>query len=260
VIADLHEYAPRESEDDWRWRLTLQRFNTELCQRYLPQAAAVTTVSDSIAREYERVFGVQVSTITNAGPHRDPQPRPAHRPIRVAHTGVAAQNRRLEVMVEGFSGLANVELDLYLVAPASRSRFLDEMTALASGTSNVRVMEPVAMDRVPETLDAYDLGVHILAPTSFNNRYALPNKIFDFVQSGLGVIVGPSPEMARIVDRYAIGQVLEDFEAATLRRALAGLTAEAVSEWKESSCAASWDLSGESQAGSLVALALRLVG
>ncbi|HEX2544585.1 MAG TPA: hypothetical protein VHL79_06895, partial [Ramlibacter sp.] len=39
VLLDAHEYAPREFEDLWRWRVFLQRFYTHLCRRYLPRVA-----------------------------------------------------------------------------------------------------------------------------------------------------------------------------------------------------------------------------
>ena len=35
-------------------------------------------------------------------------------------------------------------------------------------------------------------GLHLLPPVSFNNANALPNKIFDYVQARLGLIVGPA--------------------------------------------------------------------
>ncbi len=37
VVADLHEYAPLEMEESWRWRLLFQRFASWICATYLPQ-------------------------------------------------------------------------------------------------------------------------------------------------------------------------------------------------------------------------------
>ncbi|NLF05994.1 MAG: glycosyltransferase family 4 protein, partial [Actinomycetales bacterium] len=96
-------------------------------------------------------------------------------------------------------------------------------------------------------LNDFDLGVHVLPPVSFNNAWALPNKFFDFVQARLGVVVGPSPEMARLVREHGLGAVAEDFSAKALTAVLDALTPDRVTAWKQASHAAARELSAESQ-------------
>jgi glycosyltransferase involved in cell wall biosynthesis len=259
VLADLHEYSPRESEEDWRWRLTLQGFNRDLCRRYLPKAGAVTTVCDSLAREYSRQFNVPVRTVTNAGPYRAPRVRPTSLPIRLAHTGTASRNRNLDVMIDGVAGLPGVTLDMYLVTPLGDRPYGGSLGALARKSNNVRVLDPVPPDEVPMTLDMYDVGIFVLPPVNFSYRWALPNKIFDFIQSGLGVVVGPSPEMARIVRQYDCGLVLGDFSRESLRSALSKVTPDQVSQWKANSCVAARALSAEPQSQVLVEIVMGLL-
>lgn len=251
VVADLHEYAPKEMEEDWRWRLMVQPLATHICRTYLPRVSAATTVARGIADEYAAQFGVEPSVVTNAGPDRHPQPRPTGTPIRAVHTGMATPNRRLETMIDAAADVAGITFDLYLI-PSPRARgYLEGLRALAAATSNVRVLDPVPMVRVPETLDAYDLGIYVLAPTSFNNEHALPNKFFDFVQSGLGMIIGPSPEMAASVRAFGMGLVLDDFDEGTLRRALESLGLAEVDGWKRAACLAAGRLCDAAQARAL---------
>jgi glycosyltransferase involved in cell wall biosynthesis len=40
-----------------------------------------------------------------------------------------------------------------------------------------------------------------------NYRFALPNKIFDYIQAGVPIIVSGMPEMQRIVEKYHTGEV-----------------------------------------------------
>ncbi|HVK08647.1 MAG TPA: glycosyltransferase, partial [Gemmataceae bacterium] len=49
VVYDAHEFAPREFDDSWKWRLLRGPYATELTRRYVPRAAAVTTVGEAIA-------------------------------------------------------------------------------------------------------------------------------------------------------------------------------------------------------------------
>ncbi|MCU0460218.1 MAG: hypothetical protein MUE37_14145 [Bacteroidales bacterium] len=44
--------------------------------------------------------------------------------------------------------------------------------------------------------------------TCINQRYSLPNKVFDYIAAGLPVLVSPLPEVAALVERYGCGIVL----------------------------------------------------
>ncbi len=50
VLADLHEFAPKEMEENRLWRLMVQPFFKALCQEFLPRATAVTTVTTIFSR------------------------------------------------------------------------------------------------------------------------------------------------------------------------------------------------------------------
>jgi glycosyltransferase involved in cell wall biosynthesis len=248
VIADLHEYAPREMEEDWRWRLMVQPLAEHICREYLPRAAATTTVAEGIAEEYQARYGLLPGVVTNAGPYRHPEPRPTGAPLRAVHTGMASPNRRLETMVQAAADIQGLTFDLYLI-PSPRARgYVASLRELAAATRNVRVLDPVPPDEVPTTLDGYDIGIFVLPPVNFNYRWALPNKIFDFIQSGLGIVVGPSPEMAAIVREYECGLVLSDFSAESLRRALVDLRPAQVDGWKRATCRAAAVLNDQAQA------------
>jgi hypothetical protein len=255
VIADLHEYAPLEMEEDWRWRLLFQRFATWICATYLTRAAAVTTVSPGLADRYRSEYGVEAHVVTNAGPARTTSSdAPTGSPVRVVHSGNANPNRGIEVMVEAAIGLENVLLDLYLV-PAPRSgSYLARLKATAAAAPNVRVLDPVPMDRVVPTMESYDVGLYSLQPTSFNNLHALPNKFFDFVQAGLAVVTGPSPDMAALVREHDLGVVTRDFDRDSVRSALAGLRPADVDRWRAHARAARPLLSAERQAALLRAV------
>jgi hypothetical protein len=79
------------------------------------------------------------------------------------------------------------------------------------------------MRTLPAFLNQFDLGVFLLEPVNFNYRLALPNKLFEFIQARLGVAIGPSPEMARVVESTGCGVVAPDFRPASLAACLARL-------------------------------------
>ncbi|MEB4615419.1 glycosyltransferase family 1 protein, partial [Leucobacter sp. M11] len=98
-----------------------------------------------------------------------------------------------------------------------------------------------------DRLAEYDVGVFILKPINFNYEWALPNKLFDFVQARLGVIVGPSAEMAEVVRAGGFGVVTENFSPNALAQTLNNVRTEQVDEWKQRAHAAAHALSAEEQ-------------
>lgn len=258
VIVDLHEYAPRQEEHSFLWRLLIAPYFRWMCRTKVPKAAAVVTVSQGIADEYKRVFGFDSTLVVNATPYYELEPRPVASPIRLVHSGGVAPQRRLDIMIQGVrQSAADVTLDLFLVG--GEPELNAELRALAEGDDRIRFRDPVPYTELVETLNRYDLGLSIFPPTTFNLAWCLPNKFFDFVQARLGVIVGPSPEMTRIVEEHGFGTALPDFAPSSLARALERLTAEEVAAWKSASAQHARELSSESQAGIWEALVGRVL-
>jgi glycosyltransferase involved in cell wall biosynthesis len=246
VLADMHEYAPKQSLPSLKWNLLYQPYYTWLCREYAATAAAVTTVSQGIVDEYQRVFGFASTLVVNATPYHDLPVNPVSSPLRLVHSGGLAPQRRLDIMISGVrESRADVTLDLYLVG--GDTPLMLELKALAAGDERIRFLEPVPYAELVTRLNDYDLGLSIFPPTTFNLAWCLPNKFFDFVQARLGVIVGPSPEMARFVDEYGLGLVLPDFQPSSLARTLEELTTKKVAEWKAASDRRVHELSGEEQ-------------
>ncbi len=244
LIVDLYEFALDESTD-WRWKLLVRPFNAYICKKYVASAGAVTTVAPGIISEYQRRFNFSPSLVLNAPLFRNPQIKLMDEPLRLVHHGAAIRDRVLEHMILGVGNAMNVTLDLYLVGMPHDPTYLEELTALAEDFSNVSIHPPVAFSEIPVMLSDYDLGLFVLPPTCFNYLHALPNKFFEFVQSGLPVIVGPSPEMAVLVKKYQIGLVLHDWEAESLRDGLDSLSLKEVENWQMNVCSAAKDLNGE---------------
>lgn len=140
---------------------------------------------------------------------------------------------------------ANVTLDLFLTP--NDAQYVAELRARSADLSALTVHDPVPYTELIQTLNAYDLGVFILEPLNFSYRWALPNKLFDFVQARIGMIVGPSPEMVTLVNDYQLGTVADGFTAAGLAKCFDALIPEEVLAWKRSANAAASELSSETQ-------------
>ncbi|KQN95237.1 glycosyl transferase [Arthrobacter sp. Leaf69] len=246
VHSDLHEFAPKEKDDDLKWRLFVAPFMRWLCRTYLPQARSLTTVAPGIAAQYTSDFGVAAQVVTNAAPFAAGTPKPVGETIRLIHSAAGQRYRKLENLIEAMrSAPPGVELDM-IVMP-NEPAYVAELKQAAADVPAVRFREPVPYAELVKTLSGYDVSLVFLPPTNFNMENALPNKFFEAVQARLGVVVGPSPSMVEIVKEYGFGTVTPDFSPSALATTIQSLDREQIMEWKRAADRAAGPLAAESQ-------------
>lgn len=245
VYADMHEWAPEERSTILVWRLLVAPHQTHLCRKYLPRAAAVTSVSAGLSNLYAETFGIPTETVRNAGPMSDLKPSPVDPDrIRLVHSGTADVERNIMELIEAVELLGErYTLDLYLLeVPGGH---LAEIKQRAASSPRVTVHDPVPPETLPTTLNQYDLGVFLYPIQTRSHLYHLPNKFFDFVQARLGLVFSPAPEIDDHIGRYGLGVITSGTTAQSLVDALQGLTAEDVERFKRASDAAARELSSE---------------
>ncbi|GAB2547000.1 glycosyltransferase family 4 protein [Brachybacterium huguangmaarense] len=247
VHADLHEYSPRQNEQYPQWDRWVRPFMEWMVRTHVRQAMSVTTVGAHIAREYETRFGLpHIGVVPNAAPYAPGlTPTPTHTPLRLVHSGAARPERGLENHIDAIAGLPGITLDLLLTQ--NTTPYFHSLQQRAATTPNVRVLDPVPYDDLITTLNTYDVGIYSLPPANFNTTWAVPNKIYDFVQARLALVIGPSPEMADIVRSHGIGVIADDFTATALRAATTTLTTDTVTTMKHASDQHAWALSADQQ-------------
>lgn len=251
VHVDLHEFFPGLHDDVPTWARLRAPFNAWLVRRFASPAASTTTVAQEIADRYG-AFGLLPGVVTNAPFGTSQDVRPTGSPIRLVHSGAALAGRHLEVMMRAVAAsTADVTLTLHLMP--NDPAYLERLRTLATELGpRIRLEPAVAQPDLIATLAQHDVGIHVLPATSTNHRLALPNKFFDFVQARLGVIVGPSPAMAGLVERGGFGAVANGFTAEDVTAVVDMLTPELVAEWKRAADRAADELSAEHQVGTWI--------
>lgn len=265
ILLDAHEFSPLENADHFLWRLVVQPYKNYLCRIYLHQSASMLTVCEGLAREYERVYGIKAKVLMNAPMFHSLTPSHMEEGrIRLIHHGGATPGRHLELMIEMMDYLEErFTLDFMLVPNNSNylaRNYLASLKRRAAANPRIRFLEPVPMLEISKKINEYDIGVYILKPNNFNNAHSLPNKFFEFVQARLGIAIGPSPEMARLVKHYNFGVVANDFSPQALAERLNALTVEDMVKFKRAADDAAHELCFEKNAEVLLGEVRKLIG
>jgi glycosyltransferase involved in cell wall biosynthesis len=244
VVYDAHEHWTSESASWTRsQRLSMGRAHEWIVDRFVPRAAGLMTVSPGIARDFEQRTGVAARLVTNAPYFRSLEPSPVGEPIRLVHVGVSDPRRRLESSIEAMRLLdERFALDIIL---ARDNEYRRRVAQMVEGDPAIRLLPAVPQAELIETLNAYDIGVHLFPGNDPNQVYSLPNKLFDYVQARLAVAIGPSPEMAAIVREWDCGIVSDSFEPRAFADALGALGRSDVERLKQNADLAAAELTAE---------------
>lgn len=247
ILVDLHEYHSRVLGPETYWHRRARPYIEWMIRTYVTKADAWTTVGTGLAEEYEREFGFRPEVVRNTTPYYEQAVRETAWPPRLVHSGSAVRRRKLEWMIDGVAQATNgATLDLYLVK--SDEHYFAELEQRAAMTGGrVRVLPPVAYAELMPTVARYDVGLSVLGTGTFNLMWSLPNKLFDFIQGRLATIVGPSPEMVRLVQEVGHGVVTDDFTPEAIAATVDALTKEKIDVYKRVADANARRLSAEAE-------------
>jgi len=259
ILFDAREYYPRQNEGELWFDLFEKRRRVQLCRDYLTRCENVVTVSEGLRREFLKEFGVDAKVYRSTPSYID---FPAHatnpEKIRMIYHGAANRNRRLENLIEIVSLLdERFSLDLILTG---NPRYQQELRRKAASMKRVGFPAPVPFEEIIPTIGKYDIGFFYYEPTGFNIAHCLPNKFFEYIQTRLMVAIGPSPDMAELVNEYRCGVVAEEFSVQSMAKTLNSLSAAKIDEYKQGSDKAARELCFEKERDKMISILNKLLG
>lgn len=208
VVYDSHEYFTEVPE--LVARTGVKKIWEGLEALLVPRLKFASTVSGSIAAEYQRKYGIRMEVIRNL-PYKqviEPQPAPSLRTSDervILYQGSLNMGRGLETAITAMSFVEHARLIIIGTGDMEHQlRALVHSLALEEKVGFMGRIYPLDLPRY--TMQA-DLGISLEEKLGLNYYYALPNKLFDYIQARVPMLVSDLPEMAGLVHRYDIGKV-----------------------------------------------------
>ena len=240
IVVDLREYYPRHFEHSFWWRLIWGRYYDYLVRNQLSFAQACVTVSKGLSNLYRTNYGIDAKTIESYAEASGLNYRASSKPIRLVHMGNASRHRQLENMIEALDCTdGDYDLDLFLVR--TDDRYYQELKRRVNSTKYIRLRKPVPFSEIHKTLNDYDIGLFTV-PATTNLKHSLPNKIYDYIQANLAILVSPLPDCADFVERWGVGKVAKSANPKAIAEVLDALDVHEIDAMKQRSHAVSLNL------------------
>ncbi|NVK44051.1 MAG: glycosyltransferase [Oceanospirillaceae bacterium] len=209
VVYDCHEYETEVNGIggfEKLFRRILEKFQI----RY---ADTILTVSDSIANEYVRLYGVKKpDLVLNCPLYQSPEKSELFREklgIRkdqniFLYQGALFKGRGIEMLLDVFGSFKSDKNVLVCMGYGSLEGLIRE-----AGLQHNRVFFHPAVNQ--EVLLNYtssaDFGISFIEDSCLSYRYCLPNKMFEYFMAGIPVITSNLFEMKKLVEKEGVGVV-----------------------------------------------------
>jgi glycosyltransferase involved in cell wall biosynthesis len=170
-----------------------------------PRLQTISTVNHSLARLYQARYGREVAVIRNVPFARDLKPKTEPVPV-VMYQGALNVGRGVELMIDAMAHLPGYSL--WIVGSGDVEEALRTQAQLSTWSDRIVFHGFLPPEQLAELTPQAGLGLSLEANLGDNYYYASPNKVYDYLQARLPVLVSDLPEMRAVVEAYQAGEVL----------------------------------------------------
>ncbi len=211
-VYDAHEYFPEVPEVTHR--KTVKRIWQMIEKLIVPKATAVLTVSNGIARIFQEKYSVNATVLRNVPKAFDCKREKSKQPL-IIYQGSVNVHRGIEYLVQAMKHLP-APVKLWIIGDGDIFQQIRKLVEDEHLQEKVELKGRIPLSELPEYTCQAWVGVSIEENVGESYRLALPNKIFDYIQARVPVLVSDLPEMRKIIEQYGVGEILPNHRPETI--------------------------------------------
>jgi glycosyltransferase involved in cell wall biosynthesis len=210
LVYDSHEYYTEVPElidrpkvkKVWEW----------LESKMLPNIKTAFTVCNSIAEIYSEKYGTPFKVVRNipVSSKNSSKKNSENAEKIILYQGAVNIGRGLKQAIFAMKFIDNAKL--IIAGDGDIKADLESFTVNENLQNKIEFTGRLSIEELTKLTPQADLGLSIEEDLGLNYRFALPNKLFDYIQEKVPVLITNLPEMAAIVIKYKIGEITDSLE------------------------------------------------
>ena len=224
LVFDSHELFSEIPELVTKPRI--KNFWLYLEKKLIPKLKNVITVSNSIKNHYLNLYGVSATVVRNIPKIQkiDPKEFDVNTDEKkiILYQGAVNIGRGIELMIDTMP-----LLDKYLfivIGDGDILKELKEKVKLQNLNNKVKFLGKKSPEELKKLTLSASIGMSLEEDLGLNYRYALPNKVFDYLHANIPVIIADLPEMRALIEKYSFGEILTERSPEVLAKILKQMT------------------------------------
>lgn len=191
----------------------IQKIWLQIEKNTLPKVKNCITVSESIANYYNKKYNTNFNVIRNFPLKNEKSivktfPFSTSNHKIIIYQGALNKGRGLALIINTMAFIKNAIL--VLIGNGDIENKLKEKVTALGLDAKVKFIPKVHPNELRNLTKQADLGISIEEDLGLNYQFALPNKLFDYIQAKIPVLVSDLPEMKRIISTYNVGEVIKN--------------------------------------------------
>ncbi len=224
LVYDSHEYFTGVPEmlhkpfRKWVWK-TIER-------SIFPYLKHVMTVSDSVAEQYEKEYGIKPAVVRNCSRSSTGIPASLRQDLGISNDNLLLifQGSGINIDKGGEELIEAVDMtekiSLLVVGSGDVLTVLKQKASELNLSDRVKFYPKVSWEELMRYTRSADAGLSLEKDTNLNYRFSLPNKLFDYISAGIPVITGSLPEIRKIVEENDCGIIIPDITPEAISKAI----------------------------------------
>jgi glycosyltransferase involved in cell wall biosynthesis len=214
LVYDSHEYFTGVPEIQNRHFVKFVWKSIE--KSIFPHLKFIMTVSDSIASQYEKEYGLRPLVVRNCSGNSE-EIKPFIRrelDINEDHLLLILQGTGINVDRGGSELIDAVNLtdsvSLIVVGDGDQFMFLKEKVLKLGLTERIKFFTKCNWQTLMRYTRSADAGMSLDKNSNLNYKFSLPNKLFEYISAGITVIATDLPEISKIINEYNCGVLIPE--------------------------------------------------
>ena len=175
----------------------------------VPKKKRMITASDSYADWFVKEYGIKRPIVVRNLPRKSHFSGIDENDTKIIlYQGWLNYSRGLDKAILAMKWIDNAELWIAGCGPAED--FYRAVSIENHLEDKVRFLGKLTPDDLRKVTPEADVGISIEENNGLSYYYSLPNKISDYIQSRVPVVVSDFPEMRKIVNTFGVGEIIEN--------------------------------------------------
>lgn len=233
---DINEVFEAEHAHKLLWRVAYLPAIRRLVKHAKRKASIITLTSRA---QLKHEGNAQWLYLPNHKPPSTLKTSKVKKPVKLVYVGLIEPNRAIDQIIKAIArtGRSDIEMNIVGYGPARHVSKLKALISREELNSQITICPPVPNRKLVDALSTHDIGICVFSGMSDQYVYSEPNKIYEYLAAGLGIIATKNKGISNVLKGHA-SSILIDHRADNidaLTDVIEGLSIGKISQMKKAS-------------------------
>lgn len=209
IFSEMPAVQGRFSQKVWRY----------IERKVIPDLKFMMTASYSYAEWFKKQYGVEAVVVQNVPVKMEvTEPYENHQSKIILYQGAINPFRGIDKVIKAMQLINNTELHIAGDGPMKAE--YEQLVIDLGLQSKVKFLGKLHPDDLKLVTRKADVGLSIEENGGPSYLFSFPNKVSDYIQARVPVVLVNFPEMMRILSKFEVGESIQDHHPETLAKAI----------------------------------------